>query len=171
MPLIYDHPRQPPEGHYFVDPSGHTIRSESIESLISEVVSYRTRNGLTAGNPAKEVEQFYAVKFPWLITNIGTTPVSKEDPITKWINRMWRTPIKDWSEAEIVEARVERCESCEYYVADHAFGVESTRRLIILGAGRLRSMGVCKAHLWACGLAVLPHKLDSPVKAGGCWLT
>lgn len=171
MPLIYDHPRQPPGGPYFVDPSGHTIRNESLEGLIKEIARYRTINGLPAGNPEKEVEQFYAVKFPWLITNVGTTPVATEDPVARWLNRAWRSPIKDWAEAETVEARASTCEACKHYAPMHRFDSDSMRRLMVLGAGRLRPMGACKAHLWACGLAILPYKQEAALHVDGCWVT
>lgn len=171
MPLIVDHPRQPPGGHYFVDPSGVTIRSDTLNGLLDELSSYRARNGLTAGNAAKEVEQFYAVKFPWLITNVGTTPVVIEDPVARWIARAWRAPVKDWAEAEIVEARVRSCESCQHYAPLHPFDRDATRRLEILGAGRLRSMGACKVQHWACGLAVLPHDVEPVTPVPECWAT
>lgn len=170
MPLILDHAVSPPEGHHLIDPSGVTIRAGSIQALLTAITSYRAQNGQPAGQPELEVERYYRDKYPWLISKVGTTAATPEDPVVRWLNRAWRTPIKDWAESETVNARLATCGACEHYAPDHPFDREATRRLIILGAGKLRAAGACKVHHWACGLAVLAREREEDLRVDGCWV-
>lgn len=169
MPLILDHSVAPPEGHHLIDPSGVTLRAGSITALAESIASYRKQNGQPAGSPLLEIERYYRDKYPWLITLVGTTPAVIEDPVSRWLNRAWRTPIKDWAESETVNARLNTCATCEHYAPDHPFDKEATRRLIILGAGRLRTAGACKVHHWAVGLAVLSREREADLRVDRCW--
>lgn len=171
MPLIFDHSRQPPGGHYFPDPSGYTVRAKTLHDLIGSITSYRINNGFPRGNPALEVEEFYAVEFPWLITKVGDRPESNIDPITKWINRTYREAGHKFAESETTKARSAICEACPYYEPHHSFGIEDNRRLIITGGGRLKQMGACKVHHIAVGLAVVLDKVEVPLKVDDCWIT
>jgi len=170
MPLIFDHPRSPVGGHSFLDPSGVLIRADKLMELPAKIASYRSVNGLAAGNPEAEIEAKYAVDNPWLVSKVGTTPVVQEDPIARWLNRAWRMPIKDWAESETVNARLGTCVACEHYAPDHPFSAEATRRLLVMGAGKLRTAGACKVHHWACGLAALAQAPESDLRVEGCWV-
>jgi len=167
--LILDHPREPPEGHYYPDPSAYTVRAKSLRELLNAISSYRTQNALPAGNVTQEVEDFYRVQFPWLVSKVGVNPVVREDPIARWLNRIWRAPIKDWAESEKVEGRMATCLACPHYAPDHPFDRDSKRRLYILGGGRFSETGACKVHHWAVGLAMLDEKPEVSVAVEGCW--
>lgn len=167
--LLLDHPRGIPGGPSFKDPSGYLIRAKTIPELLTTIASYRRNNGLPAGDPLREVERVFSVDYPWLISNVGQLAAAPVDPIARWLARAWKTPIKDWAESETVNARLNTCLTCEHYAPDHAFDSDSKRRLIILGAGRLKEAGACKVHHWACGLSVLPHTQNVAVNVEGCW--
>lgn len=167
--LLLDHARPIPGGPSFLDPSGYLVRAKSISELLAAIASYRKNNGLPAGNPAREVETRFAVDYPWLISNTGTTPEVIQDPVARWLNRAWKSPIKDWAESETVIARLNTCLACEHYAPDHPFDGDSKRRLIILGAGRLKEAGACKVHHWACGLAILDRTPGVVTGVEGCW--
>jgi hypothetical protein len=171
MPLIQDHPRVPPGGHRFPDSSGFTIRAKSIPELLGTIALYRTQNALPPGDPAREVEQFYAMEFPWLISNVGTTPMVAADPVNRWLLRQWRNPPKEkeFAESENTSTRMAICRNCEHYVPEHPFTKDDNRRLIILGAGKLKTMGACRVHHWACGLAVLIEKPGAATPVENCW--
>lgn len=140
-----------------------------MKELITAITNYRSQNGLAAGNPSSEVEAYYAIHHPWMISKVGSVPTVIEDPVARWLNRAWRSPIKDWAESEMVNARMATCLTCEHYAADHQFDGEATRRLIILGAGKLKESGACKVHHWACGLAVLERNPRAAIYAARCW--
>ncbi len=169
MPLVFDHSVPPPEGHHFVDPSGLTITAGSLRILLGSIASYRAQNGQPPGNPEAEVERYYKTKYPWLITKVGTTPAVIEDPVARWINRAWKSPVKDWAETETVNARLATCLPCEYYDPDRQFGADATRRIVVMGAGRLRTAGACRVHHWPIGLAILAQERPVASSVEGCW--
>jgi hypothetical protein len=170
MPLIHDHPQQPPGGHTFNDPSGVTIRADLLADLLTKIASYRAANGLPAGNPAAEVEADYKARHPWLVTKVGVTPPTQEDPIARWLNRQWRAPVKerDFVESTVTSARLATCAQCPFYVP-HSLPPEPTRRMRILGYGRLTDEGACGAHHWIVGLAALQANPDTDYAPEGCW--
>lgn len=166
MPLLFEHPRQPPGGHHYPDPCGITIRADTLQALLDKIAIVRKNNSFAPGNPAKEVEAFYAKEHPWLVTKVGETPEALEDPIARWVNRMWKEAPKHFIDTIPVATRVNACLTCEHYHPDHPL---DRRRLAILGAGRLHDMGACDVHHWACGLAVLLPKNDVAFRVDGCW--
>lgn len=172
MPLIHDHAQQPPGGHDFIDPSGVRLHAERLSDLLTKIAAYRRANGLAAGDPAKEVEADYIVRYPWLVTKVGTTVAAKEDPIARWINRQWRLPVKerDFAESTVTAGRLARCAECEYYSPDHPYDAEARRRLTILGFGRVTDEAACSVHHWAVGLAALHQNPESPHRPEGCWI-
>lgn len=179
MPLLFDHPRQPPAGHHFPDPSGHTIRAKSVPGLIDAIKSYRNNNARAAGNPEAEVEAFYAVEYPWLVVKAEKGECSpaepimpKEERLRPWINRIWRDPPKRWQEAEKAKARLEICKTCPYYSDLGPVEPAYARRLLILAAGHSDFKALhCSINDWPCGLAVwmdLPANAKS-ANVEGCW--
>jgi hypothetical protein len=171
VPLVFTHPQRPSEGHYFPDPSGVTLRADSVQLLIEAVTEYRLKNSLHPGNPYAEIEAFYAKQFPWLVTKVGITPAPMPDAVSIWVDRMWKERIQStkFVDSEIAEARAKVCENCPHHDQNHRFIGESTRRLIMLGAGRLHAMGACKVHQWAPGLALLYADPHTPCEVEGCW--
>lgn len=170
--LITDHSRQPPGGHSFPDESGHTLRADNIPDLLQAIADYRAKNGLHPGDPAAELEALYARLYPWLISKVGTVTKAVEDPTLRWLNRQWRTPVAKWAEAMTAKKRYAVCQGCPYYAPAHPWSAESTRRLIILGAGKTAGMdGVCKVHHWAVALACAAERLHATATADGCWVT
>ncbi len=141
----------------------------SLRILLDSITSYRAQNGQPPGNPEAEVERYYKVKYPWLITNVGTTPVAIEDPVARWVNRAWKSPVRDWAESETVNARLSTCLGCEHYDPDRTFDAEATRRIVIMGAGQLRTAGACKVHHWPIGLAILAREQPVSSRVEGCW--
>lgn len=170
MPLIFDHAQSPPPGHYYPDPSGWTIRSPSLRQLLMDIREYRRVNGMMAGNPYTDVENFYKVEFPWLVTPVGTSPLAQIDPLYRWMNRTWMKKHRPMMETEPIAARLATCLACPHYDPTIQFDEDTMRRMIILGAGKLRIAGICRAHHWPCGLAVLmsdPEPISSDIS--GCW--
>jgi hypothetical protein len=171
VPLIFDHPSQPPGGFTFKDPSGVTLKSDTLRALPAKVASYRAANGLPAGNPAAEIEADYKVRHPWLVSKVGVTPAILEDPVAKWLNRQWRTPTKerDFAESTVTTARLTTCAGCQYYTA-HKLDPEPSRRMRILGCGRLTDESACTVHHWIVGLAALQAKPETDYAPEGCWV-
>jgi hypothetical protein len=170
VPLLHLHPSQPYGGHTFPDPSGVPIKGKTLQEMLDAIALYRANNGLPSGNPEKEVEAHYRVVHPHLVTPVGSTRDATEDPVARWLARVWRNPPKEkeFIEAEPLRTRLATCAACEHYVADHAFDADARRRLTILGVGHVTDFGACRAHHWACGLAALiPRHSADPVK--GCW--
>lgn len=172
MPLVYDHSQLPPGGFMFTDPSGVTLRADSLRQLPITIAAYRAANGLPSGQPAAEVEADYKVRFPWLVSKVGVIPVVAEDPVAKWLNRQWRTPIKerDFAESTVTTARLTTCSACQYYTA-HKLAAESSRRMKILGYGRLTDESACSVHHWIVGLAALQARPETTHKPEGCWVS
>ena len=174
MPLITDHPRAPAAGHYCTDNQGVTHRAKTIPLLEKAIALYRTNNALPAGNPLAEIESFYAIHFPWLISKSGDAPKPpKEEFLRDWINRMWRNPPKQsqWVETETAKARLQVCALCPFNTPAGILSDVNLRRLIILGAGRIAAASsCCSRHRWDCGLAVW---VEDPATAEeavpGCW--
>lgn len=171
MPLIRDHPQQPLGGHLFADPSGHSIRAKDIDVLLARIIDYRRANGLPPGNPEAEVERDYRTRFPWLVSNVGTIATPPEDPVTKWVKRLWKLPPKKWVETVEREARAETCITCPHH-KEWTPGVDLGRRITIIGAGRERGgLGRCSHFNTACGLMVAIQDHDLPDAPACCWLT
>lgn len=148
-----------------------TIKADSLAKLLTAVATFRATNGLPVGQPAQEVEAYYAIHHPWLITKVGTAPVAHEDPVARWVNRQWRTPPKerDFAESETVRSRLETCATCEYYATAHKFDADTLRRLTVLGVGRITDFSACKAQHWAVGLAALIQTPETQVEVEQCW--
>lgn len=168
--LIFDGPEQPPAGFDFKDPSGVTLKEDRLRLLLDRIASYRVSNGLPAGNPAAEVEADYRVRYPYLVTKVGVTPAIPDDPVARWLNRQWKSPVreKDFAESTVTSARLTHCAGCQYYTP-HMFSPEGNRRMRILGYGRLTDESACAAHHWIVGLAALQQKPETVYAPEGCW--
>lgn len=171
MPLVFDHAQTPPAGYSFPDPSGFTLKAESLRGLLTRVADYRRTNGFSPGNPASEIEAYYLIHHPWLVTKVGKNPAIIQDPVERWINRMWLNPPKEreFAESETIRSRLETCTTCPNYVESHPFSIETRRRLEVLGVGRISSMSTCKVHHWAVGLAVFINTPEVTVVVEECW--
>lgn len=172
MPLIFDHPQSPPQGYDFIDPSGVRLAAGNLRKLLVAISEFRSVNGMPAGNPEREVESDYAIRHPWLITKTGVTLETAEDPVSRWISRLWRMPPKekDFAESETTRIRLERCPACPHYAPEHSYDATSARRLTILSHARMTDFSACKAHHWAIGLAALLERPETQVDAEGCWV-
>lgn len=172
MPLIIEHPHVPASGHYLVDHSGITFRAKNIPALSSAITLYRLNNALPSGNPLAEIEVFYAVHFPWLVSKVGAAPEPpKEEFLREWINRLWRNPPKHWQETEKAKERLQTCGLCPFSTPAGIMSDVYRRRLIILGSDKIiEGAPWCSAHRWACGLAVWIDAPETPAGAvPGCW--
>lgn len=172
MSLVFDHPQKPPGGFDFKDPSGVTLRADSLKALLGKIATYRAINGQPPGNPTKEVENDYKLRHPWLVSKVGVVADVFEDPIARWINRLWKTPIreKDFAESMTTAARLKTCAGCEFYVHGHKLDAEPARRMKILGYGRLTDESACSVHHWIVGLAALQAKPATDYRPEGCWV-
>jgi hypothetical protein len=171
MPLVFDHPSVPPAGFDFKDPSGVTINAPSARKLIEKIAQFRLANGKPKGNPHAEVEADYRVRYPWLVSKVGATPETPEDPVSKWLNRAWKSPIKEreFADSTVIEERLSICKECEHCVT-HVYAPEAKRRMAILGCGRVTNMSACSVHHWPVGLAALHQTHDTPLQVDGCWV-
>ena len=84
----------------------------------------------TIHTAAAEVEADYKVRYPWLVSKVGETPVAKEDPVATWLNRAWRSPVK---EREFIESvplgeRLSTCANCQFYESSWPYAAEARRR-------------------------------------------
>lgn len=174
--LLYDHARQPPGGHIFVDPTSVVLRGKTIEELIKNIRLYRTNNGLPAGNPEAEIEIDYRTRFPWLVSKVGPKPVVPEPTaLQRWIQRTWANPPKTLVFAEIAESRRMTCLACPYHDPVVDLTPAESRRLAVLAGGRyMNNSGYCTKHHFALGLALLldhePVPASSPPDPAVCWL-
>ena len=153
------------------------MRAKSVPVLIKAIETYRANNAMAPGNPAAEVEQFYAATFPWMVSKFlpGETkeaplPPSKHEPLAWWVNRLWKNPPKHWQESEKARARLAVCKQCPHYLALGTVADVYRRRLILLGGGRNDSTTLhCEEHLWDCGLAVWIAEPEVVKDVPGCW--
>jgi hypothetical protein len=171
VPLIYDHASAPREGYEFRDHSGVKLKADSLRLLEDKIADFRSTNGFPPGNPAAELEVIYRATNPHLVTKVGTTPVVAEDPVARWVSRLWRLPPKekDFAESETVRVRLETCVGCPHYVAEHAYDAGTARRLAILSHARMTDFAACEAHKWSVGMASLMQSPDTQVDVEGCW--
>lgn len=172
MPLIFDHAQVPPGGYSFPDPSGVVLRSDGLKPLLGKIAQFRSTNGFPPGNPALEVEAYCLIHHPWLVTKVGAVSPVTEDPVARWINRLWLTPPKEhaFTESVIQDERLAVCAQCPHYVPSHPYSLQSRRRLTILGVGHIKDFGACKAHHWPVGLAALISSPGGePVSGVDCW--
>lgn len=171
VPLVFDHPSGIPGGFRFRDHSGVTLTADTLRGLVKRIAEFRLTNGLPQGNPTTELEVIFRLSAPHLVTKVGVNPPVSEDPVARWINRLWRLPPKekDFAESETVRERLETCAGCPYYVAEHAYDASAARRLTILSHARMTDFSACKAHSWAVGLAALIQSPETQVDAEGCW--
>ncbi len=172
MPLVMNHASVPPAGFDFKDPSGVTLNAPTAAKLLEKIAQFRVANGRPKGNPHADVEADYKVRYPWLVTKCGEVADKPEDPITKWLNRAWRAPVKerDFADSTVIEQRLSVCDTCENCVKTHAYSAESKRRLVILGCGRVTNFSVCSVHHWPVGLASLHQSHDAALHFDGCWV-
>ncbi len=138
---------------------------------MTAIVEFRSTNGFPAGNPEAELEVIYRATNPHLVTKVGVTPVAEEDPVARWVARLWRLPPKekDFAESETTRVRLETCVTCPHYAAEHSYDAGTARRLAILSHGRMTDFAACDAHHWALGLAALIQSPETQVDAEGCW--
>lgn len=170
MPLIHDHAHQPHGGHFFNDPSGYLIRAKSIKELLASIRLYRANNGFPSGNPEQEIEAFYVTQFPWLVTKVGVVPEAQEDPLERWLNRIWRESARKFCETVTTEERLAVCEKCEHYY-EREYDAQAMRKMTVITGGRLKEAGSCHAHHWACGVAATLEKPEPRFTVDGCWAT
>lgn len=177
MPLIHDHPQVPPEGHYFPDQTGVTIRGDSVRDLVAKVTDYRATNGLPMGSPSAEIETFYAGQFPWLISKVGAAPAADIDPFAEWLRREWKEPIKEWSMDYEIDQRQKKCAECPHFsTLPDTVTMEQRRRLLILMGGKSQDVSPYCAHFFA-SLAVVWRRLSPLLRRDGvnsdalnCWI-
>lgn len=169
--LIYDHAKQPPGGHVFIDPSSHVIESPTLAGLIDAIKLYRRNNGFPAGRPEAEVEIAYTKSHPWLVSKIGEKPtIPLPDPLNRWVHSLWRKPPKNLRDDLAAEKRMKVCRECPYFSDELNLTSDDKRRLVILSAGRfIEDGGYCTKFNYACGMAVLtdPMPQDPP---DFCWV-
>jgi hypothetical protein len=169
VPLINDHAQLPPSGDFDFTDAGVTLRSKSLKNLLQDIARFRSNNAMPPGNPASEVEAYYCDAYPWLVTKVGEPPAPVEDPVARWLNRIWALAPRSFLDSIPAQMRYEVCLKCEFYQEEHAYDTEATRRLMILGAGRTTGRGICEVHHWSIPLAVLIEKPDAAMKVEGCW--
>lgn len=176
MPILKLHPRQPEGGHTFLD-HGVTLRSETVDALIQKIAAYRRVNGLPSGNPEREVELDYTVRYPWLVVDHPRKvqevckPTEPENTgLSQWINRMWKQAPKNWVEKEQMDGRAEKCLSCPHHSPMPLISGEDRRRVYLMGRGQIDTrLGHCILHDWACGLAAWMWQPEVLVNSSVCW--
>lgn len=169
MSLVYDHAQTPVGGYLFPDPSGYIISAKTLRELVEKIKTYRASNGFLTGSPEAELETYYIQEAPWLVSKTGVAPLIKEDAFLAWLKEAWRTPTHKFAETETANKRMAICRQCPHYDSAHVFDMDTHRRLMILGAGKLQAAGVCSAHHWACGLACVQDEPRASWAVEGCW--
>lgn len=169
MPVLRQHPQQPPGGHSFPDPSGVLIKADSVDALLLRIAEYRAVNGFHAGNPEAELESYYSMTYPWLITKVGEVSHKADDRAIKWLNRIWKEAPRRLNEKTEYDARIKECQSCEHYT-QRAYVPDDLRRLLTISADRSTDRSECGLHGWIVGLAAsLPLPEPKPEINFDCW--
>lgn len=153
MPIIPDHPQQPPGGHHFPDPSGVTLRGDSPEAVAEAIASYRAANALPSGHPDSELESYYRTQFPWLISKVGQTVTSAPSLVEAWLNRIWREAPRDIVERRQAEAIHAPCATCAHHIDTITPDPEHAYRLTLLARGQPLAMDGCTLNRWVPGVA------------------
>jgi hypothetical protein len=171
VPLIYDHAQTPPEGWRFYDPAGVWVSGDTLRELEINVAQFRANNGLPPGNPAGELEAKYAKECPWLVSKVGAVPIAREDPVERWVARLWRDPVREreFVENTVTAERLGVCADCPHLGSDYSPSQEVRRRAAILSAGRPINHHSCSAHGWLVSLAALHPRPASPISVQTCW--
>ena len=171
MSLVYDAPEGPREGYVFSDPSGVTLRADSLRGLVAKIASFREVNGMAAGCPEAELEAIYRVKYPHLVTRVTATAEPKPDHVERWVAAIWRDPPKASSlaEADTVLSRLGQCATCAFYRPETALSVGTVRRALVLSGGRMSDFSACEAHGWLLGLAALFRQPPHARQVSSCW--
>lgn len=153
MPIIRDHPQQPPGGHNFQDPSGVLLREKDVDALIVAIADYRAQNALPAGDPEAELEASYKVRFPWLISKVGETASNAPSMIEAWLNRTWREAPRELLERRQAEAKHAKCQTCPHYEPVIAPTPDKLYRLNLLARGQKLATDGCHLNGWVPGVA------------------
>ena len=172
MPLIRNHAAMIPGGvHVFTDPTGVTLKHETIDGLLADIARYRTNNGMPPGDPERELERLYKVKYPWMVSKTGPegeTPLLAKE--TAWLGQLWRNAPKEWANKDEVDRRKWVCQGCEHFRPNRSPDAVDRWRIMVLGRGRgSPDMGICHEQGWYCGLAILFEKPEAKA-VKGCWI-
>jgi len=183
-----DQGREPFGGHHFYQKQGGQtllIRASSYRELIEEIKSFRLSNGIPIGDPAKEVVDYYAANWPWMVIEDFKPEKGPEDPDyaawKAWIYKVWvRASPKIVTRLQAKE-RWEKCKACPANQPlkghDSEEAEELQKRAFIYRRGEWtpKELGFCLHHKWDIATASVLESpktySENPLKEfPGCWV-
>jgi len=155
----------PPGGFHYIETHGNAtvrIESTSVEALAEAILKYRLSNGIPAGNPQQDVNDFICKQWPHFCSDtneqylVPNRPPPREEHLSRrasnWMVSLWNLGSANETDPKTAEDRAAICAACplnqDYHPGACAPCVESLDRLSFIWR-RNRTTSVDGA-LFAC---------------------
>lgn len=183
-----DQGREPFGGHHFYQKTqGLPLRlsAPNYKALVEKVSTYRLTNGIPLGDPAKEITDYYAENWPWMVVEDFQPEKGPEDPDytawKAWLYAAWRRPSPKIVPRLQAKERWEKCKACRHNQPLKGQGSreaeELQKRAFIYRRGEWtpKELGFCCLHKWDISTSSVLDKPEtysaSPeAKEPGCWV-
>lgn len=161
--------RQPIGGHHFPESKGPVIRGDTMAQVVKKLEEFRVINGIPLGHPEKEVLEYYAKSFPYMVIegdDKAEAPKSEQsNRFAHWIRTVWKNPPKKFLPEKEAERRWNICKTCPFNTKlstdKDPESLELSRRQFILSRGMNvpKEVGFCSLHRFPIGVVCY---LESP---------
>lgn len=175
-------------GHHFVEEGVGRIDGETFAEVVQKLGDYRVANGLSRGNPERDVVRYYSEHYPFMV-RLADGEEEEEDAlgvratrVVSWMEKLSsiKAGVLIGADAEAKE-RLEGCAKCPHFRAayklpDTEYGETLKMKGYLIGKGRVKlgEGGYCKRYGWDCGLAAQINSPGQTVVVGerepGCWV-
>ena len=173
-------------GHHLV---AHGIRFEGNTpvEVVKKVTDYRVHNSIPVGEPMKELLDYYAAKWPFMVDEDYDTKPEPPPNTTKekwmgWVRQQWKFPRGKYIANKEAEARWKVCLTCPFNKPIETQSQEEreiARKSFLMSRGVTMParLGFCSLHLADIRTMVVleaPSVVsDKPKDAAnhpGCWV-
>lgn len=179
--------RKPIGGHHYPE-MGLTLRGETMDEVAKKLKDLRITNGRPVGNPEKDILDFYAEHFPYMLVEDETVQLPKEmteDYIRyrHWIFASWRNPPKRLVTHREAKERQKICKNCpqmkqvSWGSSDEAKELERRSFMLTCGVKKDEDFGYCSCHRWDNNVATFFHAAEAFTAKGKdaevpktCWV-
>jgi len=180
--------RLPLGGHHFPE-KGAMIKGETFHEVDDLLTNFRLFNGRALGNPVREVTDYYASKFPWMVI-LETEPVKEEEldedyvAWRDWISGVWGKPMGKFISLRESKDRLQICRGCPHNAGkpwdESEESIEFERKSLMLKRGNLVDEKICYCDLHKADISVSCF-IENPIPVSrkdkdeqdypACWFT
>lgn len=163
-----------PHGGHHYKTNGIKFEGETMEEVRKKISDYRISNMIPVGYPEREILEYYADKFPWMVDPIDVPEyVPKNFYYSQWrdwIHGLWKSPRTRFLTPTEAQLRWSVCLNCKHNIKlsvdGTQEGVETLRRAFLLRRGQNTSpkLGFCSLHLHDNSAASF---LEAPIELSG----